>query len=374
MIEPKMFYDMLLRNGTDFFTGVPDSLLKNFCAYITDTAPEHSHIIAANEGNAVALAAGHHFATGSIPLVYMQNSGLGNTVNPLLSLSDPEVYSVPLVLIVGWRGEPGIHDEPQHVKQGKATCSLLDAMHIPYVIMAETEDALRAQLDYCYNEIKRNSAPFAFVVKKNTFAPYTLKKNKTVSATMSREQAIETVILTAPKDACFVSTTGMASRELFELREKHGMGHASDFLTVGSMGHASQIALGISLSKPDRPVYCLDGDGAALMHLGGMAIIGSRKPARYVHIVLNNSAHDSVGGQPTVADRIDLPAAARALGYKTVLSANSPQELDSALKTAASAATLTFIEIKVQKGARKDLGRPTTSPIQNKEAFMEFLK
>ena len=374
MITPEFFYKELEKNGTDFFTGVPDSLLKDFCAYLTDNVPAERNIIAANEGNAVGLAAGHYLATGRVPLVYMQNSGLGNTVNPLLSLADPEVYAVPMVLVVGWRGEPGFHDEPQHVQQGKCTCSLLDAMHIPYVIMSDEEEKLRTQIAWCYKETARRSAPFAFIVKKGTFAPCTLRNNVPVSGGMTREQAIERIMLSMGTETVFVSTTGMASRELFELREKHGQGHKSDFLTVGSMGHASQIALGIALQDKARRVCCIDGDGAAIMHMGGMAVIGTRAPANYVHIVLNNGAHDSVGGQPTVGRDIDICGIARACGYRRVFKAASAGELESALAEASRADGLCFVEVQVLKGARKDLGRPTTTPLQNKEAFMEFLK
>lgn len=374
MVRPQFFYDKLIENGTDFFAGVPDSLLKNFCAYITDNAPAEKHIIAANEGSATGLAAGYHFATGKIPLIYMQNSGIGNAVNPLMSLIDSDVYSVPLVLVIGWRGMPGVHDEPQHVKQGKVTLGLLDAMRIPYVIMAENEKELEAQIAYCYKCVKKSSAPFAFVVKKGTFDNYTLQNNYVVDEPMAREEAIERIILHAPENAAFVSTTGMCSRELFELREKHNMGHARDFLTVGSMGHASQIALSVAMQKPERTVFCLDGDGAAIMQMGGMATIGTRKPHNFIHIVLNNGAHDSVGGQPTVGLQIDLPGIARSCGYENVLSVDSPEALDKAVTEAVAAKKLTYIEVKVHKGARKDLGRPTTTPQQNKEALMEFLR
>lgn len=374
MIKPESFYNELVKNGADFFTGVPDSLLKNLCAYITDNAPEENHIIAANEGNATGLAAGYHFATGKIPLIYMQNSGLGNIVNPILSLVDPDVYSIPCILVVGWRGEPGVHDEPQHVKQGKVTCTLLDAMQIPYVILTDDESDLHSQIEKCFSYVRKNNAPYAFVVKKGTFDEYKLKNNIPVNAEMTREEALEKIILSAKEDTSFVSTTGMASRELFELRVKHGQGHEKDFLTVGSMGHASQIALSIALQKKDRKVYCIDGDGAALMHMGGLAIIGSRKPNNYVHIVLNNNAHDSVGGQPTVGGMINLTGIAQNCGYKKVYQATTKEELEDILKIVSANNELTFVEIKVKKGARKDLGRPTTTPIENKNAFMEFLK
>ncbi|QTQ15144.1 phosphonopyruvate decarboxylase [Treponema parvum] len=373
MIRPELFYNELKANGTDFFTGVPDSLLKNFCAYVTDNTQKNNHIIAANEGCATGLAAGYHFATGKIPLIYMQNSGLGNTVNPLLSLMDPEVYSVPVVLVVGWRGEPGVHDEPQHIKQGKVTIPLLEAMKIPYVILTADEGELKSQISECYNYVRSHNAPFAFVVKKNTFDAYKLKNDAPVQAELSREEAIELIMLNCEPGSAFVSTTGMASRELFELREKHGMSHKTDFLTVGSMGHASQIALSIAMQKPNRKIYCLDGDGASLMHMGGMTTIGTIGVKNFTHIVLNNGAHDSVGGQPTVALKIDLCRIAKAAGYEYTASISTPEELKKILLNPEIKNKLSFIEIKVHKGARSNLGRPTSTPEENKKAFMEFL-
>ncbi len=372
MIEPKYFYELALAHGTDFFTGVPDSLLKNLCAYITDNAPKEKHIISANEGSATALAAGYHFATGKIPLIYMQNSGEGNMINPLLSLADSDVYSVPMLILIGWRGEPGVHDEPQHIKQGKVTCGLLDAMKIPYQIVSAESADLEKQFDKAYAYINENSAPYAFVIRKGTFSDYVLKNNETVAGKMNREEAIEKVMLLADEKAAFVSTTGMASRELYELREKHGMNHERDFLTVGSMGHASQIALSIALQKKERNIFCIDGDGATIMQMGGLATIGFRAPQNLVHIVLNNGAHDSVGGQPTVARQIDLCGIAKSCGYESVKRVETIEELENALSNLEE--KLTFIEVIVKKGARKDLGRPKSTPIENKKAFMEFLK
>lgn len=378
MIKPEVFYNELIARGTDFFSGVPDSLLKFFCAYVTDNAPEEKHIISANEGSATALASGYYFATGKIPLIYMQNSGEGNMINPLLSLADPDVYSVPILILIGWRGEPGVHDEPQHVKQGKVTCSLLEAMKVPYEVMSYNEAELKAQLEKAYAYMKKESAPYALVIKKGTFEEYTLKNNIPVSAEMKRERAIEKIMLSSSADTAFVSTTGMASRELYELREKHAMGHEKDFLTVGSMGHASQIALSIALQKKNRPVFCLDGDGAAIMQMGGMATIGTRKAKNLVHFVLNNGAHDSVGGQPTVGLKINLLQIAEACGYKHVYSAETEKELDKVLSEIKDSFKnntneLSFVEVKVSKGARKDLGRPKSTPQENKKHFMEFL-
>ncbi|MDR2798653.1 MAG: phosphonopyruvate decarboxylase [Treponema sp.] len=373
MIEPAFFYDALVRYGTDFFTGVPDSLLKSFCAYITGHAEERRHIIPANEGAAVALACGYHLATGKIPLVYMQNSGIGNAVNPLLSLADPEVYHIPLLLLIGWRGEPGITDEPQHLKQGKVTGALLEAMGIPKMILGDTEAEVREQLASVYHRIAQTKAPYALVVRKDTFTSYTLHKTEASHGGMSREEAIEEILCSSDPGALFFSTTGMASRELYELRERYRMGHERDFLTLGSMGHASQIALAVALHQPNRLVTCLDGDGAALMHLGALAIIGTQKHlCNFRHILLNNGAHDSVGGQPTVALEIDLPAIARACGYKAVYSATTRDELGAL--AAAPQEGPTFIEVRVRKGARKDLGRPRSSPEENKQALMAVLQ
>lgn len=373
MIESEFFCSELGKLGTKFFAGVPDSLLKNFCAYLTDNIPSQSHIIACNEGSAVGLAVGRHLATGEVPLVYMQNSGLGNTVNPILSLADGEVYSIPAILLIGWRGLPYRHDEPQHVKQGKVTLALLDAMKIPYVIMAENEAELKEQLSYCKKTIEETSAPFAFVVKKDTFAPYTLKNTTQSSATLSREDAIK-VTLEANPSAIYVSTTGMISRELFEQRAAHAMDHSRDFLTVGGMGHASSIAFEIASSKPAARVICLDGDGASLMHLGSYTTIGTRPCANLTHIVLNNGAHDSVGGQPTVAQAVDLCKIAAASGYPVTKKVETEKALQEALADAKTNGKLTFIEVIVKKGARKDLGRPTTTPKENKVALMETLK
>lgn len=374
MIRPSYFYDLLIKNGTDFFAGVPDSLLKNLCAYITDNAPASNHIISANEGSATGLATGYHLATGKIPMIYMQNSGEGNMVNPLMSIADPDVYSIPMLIIIGWRGEPGVHDEPQHVKQGKVTCDLLDAMKVPYEILSDNEADLPDQFEKAYKYIKENNAQYAFVIRKGTFDEYKLVNNIPVEGKMSREEAIEKIMLSADDRTAFVSTTGMISRELYEQRDKHSMGHDRDFLTVGGMGHASQIALAIAMQKPDRNVYCIDGDGASIMQMGGMATIGSRKPSNYVHFVLNNGAHDSVGGQPTVGREVDFCEIAEGCGYENVVKVTTPEELDAVLDDAETKEKLTFVEVLVRKGARKDLGRPKSTPVENKIALMKFLE
>jgi phosphonopyruvate decarboxylase len=371
MIETKLFYDLLSEGGTDFFTGIPDSLLKSFCAYLTDHSDDAKHIIAVNEGAAVALASGYHLATGKIPLVYMQNSGIGNAINPLLSLTDADVYGIPMVLVIGWRGEPGIKDEPQHLKQGKVTLTLLETMGIPYFVLSENEGVFRSQVSECFSSIKEKNIPHALVIRKDTFAPYTLQKREPDIGTLSREDAIETVIRSSNPEEIYFSTTGMASRELYEIRKRLGQGHEKDFLTLGSMGHASQIALSAALQKPELSVTVLDGDGALLMHMGALAAIGNRRPLNFRHIILTNGAHDSVGGQPTLGLKIDIPGIAKACGYREAQRVTSREELRSVLKEKKQGPVL--IEIPVRKGWRKDLGRPKTSPVENKQALMKSL-
>ena len=373
MIKPEYFIEKLRDNGIDCFAGVPDSLLKNMCAYITDHFDAAHNIIAANEGAAVGLAAGHYLATGNPACVYMQNSGEGNIINPLASLTDQEVYNIPVLLLIGWRGRPGVHDEPQHVKQGKVTTGLLNVMGINYEVLAKEEDKAEKQIAKALKALQ-NKEVFALVIEKDTFDEYKLVNNQSpITLNLSREEAIQTVAAALGEKDCIVSTTGMISRELFEYRAAMNQGHERDFLTVGSMGHASQIALGIALAQPERRVWCFDGDGAAIMHMGSMAIVANKAPKNYVHVVFNNGAHDSVGGQPTVGLKIDLPSVAKAVGYKATISVDSKEELVKQLSTLNADGPI-LLEVKVKKGNRKDLGRPTTTPIQNKEALMDFLK
>ena len=375
MISPAFFIDSLKKSGIEFFAGVPDSLLKNICAYIADNIDCDHNIITANEGAAIGLAAGYHLATGKAGVVYMQNSGEGNIINPLASLTDREVYNIPVLLLIGWRGRPGVHDEPQHVKQGKVTTGLLNVMGVNYEVLSKEEDKAAKQIEKAASAL-RNNEVFALVIEKDTFDEYKLQNVNVNDLTMTREEAIQTVASALSSKDVIVSTTGMISRELFEARTAWGQGHERDFLTVGSMGHASQIALGIALEKTDRRVWCFDGDGATIMHMGSMAIVASKKPANYIHVVFNNGAHDSVGGQPTVGLAIDLPAVAKALGYSAAFSVSTIQELKSQLSILNSQFSEgpVLIEVKVKKGNRKDLGRPTTTPIENRDALMQFLK
>lgn len=373
MIAPAYFIEKLKEYGIDFFAGVPDSLLKSLCAFITDSFDAQHNIISANEGAAIGLATGHYLATGKPACVYMQNSGEGNIINPLASLTDPEVYNIPVLLVIGWRGRPGTHDEPQHIKQGKVTLSLLDTMGIPYAVLAKEEGQAEKQLEKAFEALSKNNV-YALIIEKGTFESYQLVADVRNDLSFSREEAIQTVAATISDKDCIVSTTGMISRELFEFRSSNGQSHERDFLTVGSMGHASQIALGIALAKPERRVWCFDGDGAVIMHMGSMAIIGTKAPKNLVHLVFNNGAHDSVGGQPTAGLKINLPIIARATGYLHTFSVENKDNLLGVLKETRNLPGPILIEIKVKKGNRKDLGRPTTTPAYNKAIFMDYLK
>ena len=374
MISPQSFFEALTEAGVEFFAGVPDSLLKNFCAYVTDNAAENSHVIAANEGAAVGLAMGYHLATGKVPLVYLQNSGLGNTINPLTSLVDSEVYGIPLLLLIGWRGEPGVKDEPQHVKQGRVTLEMLASAEIPYTTIDGSQSDIASTIQQAVQSAQSSSCAHALVVSKGSFDSYQISEQLPDSFDWNREDAIKLIVDQLDARDIVVSTTGMASRELFEYRVEKQHGHERDFLTVGGMGHASQIALGIASQKPERRVVCIDGDGAALMHMGSLAINGMSGLKNFRHIIINNGVHDSVGGQPTVAFDIDLPEIAKACGYKTAASCSSATTVGPLLESLLESTGPSVLELKVNKGSRKDLGRPTSTPQENKLAFMQFVQ
>lgn len=360
--------------GSDFYTGVPDSQLKALCDYLMATYgidPKH-HIIAANEGNCTALAAGYHLATGKVPVVYMQNSGEGNIINPVASLLNDKVYAIPVVFIIGWRGEPGVHDEPQHIYQGEVTVKLLEDMDIaPFIIGKDTTDGEVEAAMAGFRTVLARGKDVAFVIRKGalTDAPKPEYKN---GNSMSREEIIQHIVKASGEDP-IVSTTGKASRELFETRVANGQSHKYDFLTVGSMGHSSSIALGVAINKPGQRIWCIDGDGAVLMHMGAMAVIGANRPKNLIHVVINNSAHETVGGMPTVAGQIDLVAIAKACGYPNAVCVDSFEALDRELEAAKKRDELSLIEVRCSIGARADLGRPTTTAKENKENFMQHL-
>lgn len=360
--------------GTEFYAGVPDSQLKALCDYLTNTfgVDGNKHIIAANEGNCVAIAAGYHLASGKIPCVYMQNSGEGNIINPVTSLLSPKVYAIPTIFIIGWRGEPGVPDEPQHIHQGAVTLTLLKDLGIEnFVVDAKTSidelQNVRADFQACLNRGKQ----VAFVIRKNALT-YENKVTYSNGYKMIREEIISLIAQKAGNDIV-IASTGKIGRELFEVREKLGQGHSQDFLTVGSMGHASSIAFGLALEKPAKNFWCIDGDGAFLMHMGAAAVIGSHSLKNFIHIVINNESHESVGGIPTVAGKINLPLIAEACGYKYTNTVADIDALQKGLDELSEAPKPAFLEIKASVFSRKNLGRPTISPIDNKKNFEKFL-
>lgn len=361
-------------NGVRFFTGVPDSQLRAFTDYLSDSyGVSKKHVVTVNEGTAVALASGYHLATGKIPCVYLQNSGLGNIINPVTSLLSEKVYKIPCVFVIGWRGEPGLHDEPQHLFQGAITLETLNILGIDYMVIDKdtTEKQLAEQMVY-FNRTLNSGKSVAFVVKKGALSydkAYVYKNQYSAR----RENIMQSIVKVAEEDL-LIATTGKTARELFEIREKNGQSHRFDFLTVGSMGHSSSIALGVALNQPKRRVWCIDGDGAALMHMGAMATIGAIAPPNFIHVLINNEAHESVGGQPTVASKIDFCGIARGCGYSSTFHAVTLQEFESILSGIQDAPGPIFIEVKSAIGSRSDLGRPTSTPVENKEAFMSGLR
>lgn len=370
MIDPFKFLKKLESHDLTFATGVPDSLLKDLLKALEISWSRNSNLIVANEGNAIAVASGHYISTRRPAIVYMQNSGLGNAVNPLVSLADPEVYSIPMLLLIGWRGEPGTKDEPQHVKQGKITEELLQALQIPTYKIRPESNIDNIVADAIFRMVSE-SRPVALLISKDSFKPVNSAEIEFEENHLTREQAIQSIIKIVPKDTLIVCNTGMASRELFEVRERNGDSHDFDFLTVGSMGHASSIAFGIAMNLPTRKLICLDGDGSFLMHMGASGIIAQSNVTNFLHIVINNGAHDSVGGQPTIGLQLNLEKLSKEMGYKEARSCKTDERLRYELTSMLDLYGPNFLEIRVSKGARRNVGRPTISPIENLKNFME---
>ena len=371
MIAPNMFYKALKENNVTFFAGVPDSLLKQICAYISENSSDSEHLICANEGTALATAMGYQLATNELPLVYMQNSGLGNIVNPLTSLADKEVYSIPMLLMIGWRGEPGIKDEPQHVKMGRITKNLLDTLEVKSFIIDKDSD-FQQIIERASFEAKESSSPVALLIKKGSFSDYKTSEKNIGLSDLSRESAINEILNNLKQNDLIVSTTGKTSRELYELREKRNE-PIKDFLTVGGMGHTSSIAFGLAIGAQDKRVICLDGDGSLIMHMGAITNIGTSSPSNFIHILLNNSAHESVGGQKTVASKIDFSKVFKSSGFKEYFVASNKDEIQKCFKCINELSGPILFEIKIKTGSRSDLGRPKSTPLENKNLFISNL-
>lgn len=375
MIGADLFVDEIEKLGIDFFTGVPDSQLKPFTnEIISRYGVGRKNVIAANEGNAVGLASGYYIATDKPGCVYLQNSGLGNIFNPVTSLTNEEVYGIPVLYVVGWRGEPEIHDEPQHIFQGKITLQTLELLNIKAFVISQ--DITTEKIADIFDEISErflNRQSSALVIKKGALENK-IKVQFNNHNTLVRESAIKKIIECIPSECLVTSTTGKISRELYENRELNGDSHEKDFLTVGSMGHASSIALGQALAHKDKRIVCIDGDGAVIMHMGAMATIGAYQPANLLHIVLDNSAHETVGGIPTVSQKIDFVSMAKSVGYEEAYEVENLNTLESVLKESIKKDKLIFIRVLVALGSRENLGRPKERPRDNLEKFMKNFK
>lgn len=371
MLNPQKFTEIIKQNGIEFFTGVPDSLLKDFCYFVAENLSEKQHVISANEGSAVAIASGRYLSTKKLSLVYLQNSGIGNLINPLMSLACKEVYAIPMMLMIGHRGAPGVKDEPQHMKQGKITTELLKTMGIPFEVLSDDIEKANKQVESLAQKAIEEHTPVALLVNKNTFEEYKPNKSKTDESLLSREKAIEIILSKLDQDCIYLSTTGKTSRELYELRVNSGI-EFKDFINVGAMGHVSQVAMGVALGNTDKKIVCLDGDGSVIMHMGGLGTIAKFVEKNFCHIVFNNGCHESVGGQPTYGNEISFDNLAATLGFKNTFTATNENELVDVLAKVDFKKSPAFIEVKVRPGSRKDLGRPKSTPIENKNAFMEL--
>jgi phosphonopyruvate decarboxylase len=356
MLNQERVFQTLSDQGVTFFTGVPDSYLNGFCNYALAHCGDRN-VIAANEGNAVGIAAGHYFATRELPLVYMQNSGMGNTINPLASLADKDVYAVPMLLLIGWRGQGDTEpNHPQHKLQGEITPTLLEVMHIPYAVLEDDDDRfaeiVREAADYC----RTTRRPYGLIAPKGVMAASEKANDVDDSYPMSREEAIEVILDHMPADTIYAATTGRATRELFFLRERRGETKRHDYLNVGSMGHASSVALGIALERRSRPVVVLDGDAAAMMHLGALTMVSKGEVPNLLHVVLNNGAHESVGGQSSAGHLVDFTKVAEACGYATVGHAvTGREELIAAIEQLRGCGQAAFIDCRIHKGLSRKL-------------------
>ena len=371
-MQTDIFLEIIQKIDVGLVTGVPDSLLKNFAQTLDRVEGSFTHVIASNEGNAVAIGIGHQLATGRRPLIYMQNSGLGNAVNPLASLAHENVYSIPMILMIGWRGEPGSKDEPQHMVQGSITPALLEHLGIPYLVMNNKTSVSEVE-DFLTLKNMNVDGPIAILVCSGSFESDLVQVENISRCELSREMAINSIIDAIPRDSVVVATTGKLGRELDERRTRDQMS-GIDFLTVGGMGHASSIALGLAMSLPERDVICLDGDGAALMHMGSLAVIGHQKPQNFVHVLINNGIHESVGGSSIGNQNINYELVSRGCGYSDYRCVRSESEIEKAFSFIDRPSGPIFVEIVTNTSSRADLGRPSSTPLINKIAFIEHIR
>lgn len=370
MVNQEQLFKSLEDQGIDFFTGVPDSLLNDFCLYLCHHYGNDRHIMAANEGNAIAIATGHYLATGKIPVVYMQNSGIGNATNPLLSLAHESVYGIPMILVIGWRGDPAIKDHAQHKKQGELTPVLMKDMDIPYEILDNDETVIE-KFSWAASKAKEISSPVALIAKKGILTQKEKHQEYPESTLMNREEAISAVIDIFGSNAIYLATTGRATRELHEQLKLHGIAAGHEFLNVGSMGHISSVALGMAIAQSDKKIVVFDGDAAAVMHMGSLATIGRYQPKNLIHIVLNNGVNESVGGQPSAGQVVNLTTIAKACGYTTSICVEKKKDLKTVVDILTDSDKPVFIDIHVRQGIRKDMPK---LDIDHQEQKIQLIK
>lgn len=358
MKDPNLFLDWLSEAGITQYVGVPDSLLKSLALAIDSHPSANRHVVAANEGAAIGFAVGVYLESSKPAAVYLQNSGLGNALNPLTALAHREVYGTPMVLVIGWRGEPGKPDEPQHMVQGRITRELLDIVGVPFVVLSDDENTARGQVRELIHSMEVSPGPVAIIVPAGAFGQRAVRESMQTKLTMTRQEALSEVISVIPPGDRVIATTGMIGRELWEIRKEAGEPMENDFLVVGGMGHASAIAHGVGAADPGRTVWCLDGDGSVLMHLGSLAVIGHYQPRNLKHLIFNNYAHDSVGGQPTAALSVDFEGLSRAITYTWAGSTSKRDEVAGLVRHLSVVKGPVIAELQIMKGARADLGRP----------------
>ena len=366
MIKVESLVKILKRNKSTFFTGVPDSVLKEL-SYTLQNKDKKEHIIATNEGTAVSIGIGHYLSTKEVPCVYMQNSGLSNALNPLLSIAHEKVYAIPLILIIGWRGSPRIKDEPQHNVKGKITESILKLLNIKYTILRSINDLDKFEKQIKFSK-KKNSI-VACLIEQGTLEKIDRIKKNSDFYKLNKELFLKTLLQSLDKNTKVISSTGYNSRELMHIRSKYKIIKTKDFYMVGGMGHTSSVALGYSLTSKKK-IICIDGDGSFLMHLGAIKTAGTFANKNFKYILLNNNSHDSVGGQNTYANNINFEKLSKSLGFKKFYSIKNDKNLKKTIKTFLSDDTLSFLEVKVSNSKIKNLPRPTDL-IKIKNEFMK---
>ena len=364
MIKVDALINLLKKNNTNFFTGVPDSVLKELSSYLKN---KRNHIIATNEGAAVSIGIGHYLSTKKIPCIYMQNSGLSNALNPLISIAHKKVYSIPLILVIGWRGSPRIKDEPQHNVKGKITQQLLKLLNIKYTVLKSNKDF--AKFDKQIKYAKKSKSIVACLIERGTLQKIIKSNSKKDFYNLDKEFFLKKLLEELPSKSKVIASTGYNSRELMYLRKKFNFNNSKDFYMVGGMGHTSSVALGFSLSSKNK-TFCIDGDGSFLMHLGSIMTAGNFANKNFKYILLNNNTHDSVGGQSTNADNIDFDRLSKSLGFKKFYSIKKKQNLRKIIKNFIKINSPSFLEVKVTNSKIKKLPRPDDL-IKIKNQFMK---